>query len=272
MQSHLVRRQESSSSSSSLSFCGRDQVDGLHQRRVLGEKELKKVKRETERKRRRASEQNPSGKALNTKRSSIGYNNEANDQTGDAIEAVKQVESVSSRNAAAMKRCTCSCKSAPNLCNHEAFEQRTGNTVVDKETQEGEKEQCCRSCKRIEECPWCQTRKSHSIEAGVSLASANLNYNNGTDAADDIGDEQLLLSGSGGAARCCVCCCGSPVPSVTITKGGGHTGGGAADTLVGKQYQQGKSKLHCTTLRPDKTTTIAMSRTSSVQLKRSTFV
>lgn len=139
-------------------------------------------------------------------------------------------------------RCTCSCKSVPNLCHQDedlsltssnkdcCFEPSNrhgddGNDdyVCDHDGNSGQSSSsiaavCCRRCKQMEQCPWCRTRKSHSIGGeriehlpfNASLnrdnegnnknsnnSFSNARDNTGTKGADD--DQMLFVEGASGA-------------------------------------------------------------------------
>lgn len=58
------------------------------------------------------------------------------------------------------------------------------------------------------ECPWCRTKKSHSIECSHQSGKDLYIFNAKT--TDDN-----IIKGAHEMDRCCVCCCGCPVPSNT---------------------------------------------------------
>ena len=91
----------------------------------------------------------------------------------------------------------------------------------DDEEDDDDQSYCCERDTRLVhahrrvECPWCKTRKSHSIEGshqgnGCGNFDEESSYSFGANATDD---NIVRRGGRHETDRCCVCCCGRSVPS-----------------------------------------------------------
>jgi len=151
------------------------------------------------------------------------------------------------------KICKYNCKSTPNLPN------QTPQTTPPDNDEPTDK--YCSNCRPVDECPWCQSRKSDSIGCGVATTNGeNLLPMSGGREKKDICDKHERQFDN----RCCCCsCCSwseSNAPSNAETDNAGMTAGKRTptDALLSS--------------RPDVTNTIVARDTSRKQLKQSTFV